>query len=142
MMLIIRLFPIALLMGSCQKDIPSESSNLVGKWDMRLTGSGDILWNYEQGFELVDDGTYTPRYWNNDNSTWESVPQESISQSWELRDTEDNKFLYFYYEYLLFDEVRKDTVCYEIVLQQDKSMKLVGINPDGKEINFNVFRGE
>ena len=134
------LFAIIISLTSCQDNDTIVLPNVEGKWDLQIEGSSDILWNYEQGFELLNNGTYLPRYWNMDNSNWQSESQESSILTWKLIKENEEIRLYFYQEYSLFNETKKNTVFYTITSIQTDSMKLIGNNPDGHQLNLDMIK--
>jgi hypothetical protein len=131
------LFAIIISLTSCQDIV---LPNVEGKWDLQIERGSDILWNYEQGFELLNNGTYLPRYWNMDNSNWQSESQESSILTWKLIKKNKEIRLYFYQEYSLFNETKKNTVFYTITSIQTDSMKLIGYNPDGHQLNLDMIK--
>jgi len=134
------LFAIIISLTSCQDNDTIDLPNVEGKWDLQIEGSSDILWNYEQGLELLNNGTYLPRYWYMDNSNWQSESQESSILTWKLIKENEEIRLYFYQEYSLFNETKKNTVFYTITSIQTDSMKLIGNNPDGHQLNLDMIK--
>ena len=60
--------------------------------------------------------------------------------TWKLIKENEEIRLYFYQEYSLFNETKKNTVFYTITSIQTDSMKLIGNNPDGHQLNLDMIK--
>lgn len=93
---------VGMIMISCEEEESVDmKSQLVGKWDAYVSISengttyeypSDILMNYEYGFELFADGTYRPRYFNDQDSVF--YTSEEFKHYWTLIDNNVIAFTY------------------------------------------------
>ncbi|UII19105.1 hypothetical protein [Fulvivirga ligni] len=125
---------------SCTENDTIDKPDLAGKWDLQIKRGDDFLWNYEQGFELLSNGSYLPRYWNEDNSSWQSEDQEFGTLTWKLLEKNKENRLYFYHEYSLFNDNKKDIVSYSIISIQSDFLQLSGYDPHGNKRELTMIK--
>ena len=80
-----------LLFNSCSKDeIKSEEQYILGSWVMNEIQYG-FLFNYEQGFELLEDNSYHPIHLDIPNSGDTTITKEVFANlNWNLNKAKDS----------------------------------------------------